>query len=72
MGQLLKSAWGSPSMMLRLKTRTTMMSMSGREDAENPPVDGKENEPGEDDLDFEHDVQIVDDDLIPSRHWTCS
>ena len=41
----------------------------GEEEDENPPADREGKELAEVYPDFEHDVQVVDEDLIPSRHW---
>ena len=71
MGRLLKSAWGSPSTMLKMKMRTTMTRTMGRRMMKIlQEIEGKK--PGEDYPEFEHDVQVVDDDLAPSRCWTHS
>ena len=45
------------------------------EDEKNPPEDIQGKELGEDDLDYDHEVQIENGGLVPSsslRHWTCS
>ena len=47
----------------------------GEEDDENPPENVQGKELGEDDPDYDHDVQVEDSDLILSsslRHWTHS
>ena len=47
----------------------------GEDDDENPPENRQGKEPGEDDPDYEHDVQVENNDLIPFsslRCWTHS